>query len=191
MKREINHDLFNFANYKDYESLCRTYFIDDVLGLPFVIAKHGNSIQKITGVSYRNSLTEAAQGWFCLGKYLKEDNKILYTPKDKYVRGFFKQTVHGGRVLACNKKFVSKSFEDVVNIVEKFYGKDLEVSALFGKNFKHINTNKNYYMEKYEAKFDDYRRIKIKKLQEYIDIKIASIPVFKQLAVIDESDLLV
>ena len=58
-------------------NLWRPYLIDDVLGLPYVLAKHGTSIQKITGVSYKNSLTEAALGWSCLGRYLKEDNKIF------------------------------------------------------------------------------------------------------------------
>ena len=88
MRGEINHDLINVGNYKDYENLWRHYLIEDVLGLAYVLAKHGNSIQTITGVSYKNSLTEASLGWSCLGRYLKEDNKILYTPKIKYVRDF-------------------------------------------------------------------------------------------------------
>ena len=133
MKGQINHDLLNIDNYKDYENLWRPYPIDDVLGLAYVIAKHGNSIQKIRGVSYEDSLTEAALGWSCLGRYSKEDNKILYTPKNKYVRDFIKRTVHGGRVLACKKKFVSKSFTDIVNVLKKFYAKDLEVSVLVDK----------------------------------------------------------
>ena len=33
-----------------------------VLGLEYVNAKHGNSIRTITGVSCKNSLTEAALG---------------------------------------------------------------------------------------------------------------------------------
>ena len=77
MKGEINHDLIIIVNYKDYDDLWRSYLKDDVLGLAFVVAKHGNSIQKITVVSYRNSLTEAALGWSCLGRYLKEDNRSL------------------------------------------------------------------------------------------------------------------
>ena len=75
--------------------------------------------------------------------------------------------------------------------MEKFYGKDLEVSVLFDKYFEHINTNKNYYEEKYEARFNDYRRNSIKNLEAYVDRKIARTPVSKQLAVIDKSDLLV
>ena len=51
-----------------------------------------------------------------------------------------KKTKHGGGVLACNKKFVSESFKDVVNVLEKFFGNYLEISVSFDKNFKHINT---------------------------------------------------
>ena len=51
MKGEIDHDLIIFVNYNDYEKLWRPYLIDYVLGLAYVVDKHGNSIQKFTGVS--------------------------------------------------------------------------------------------------------------------------------------------
>ena len=158
--------------------------------LAYVTAKHGDSIQKITGVSDKNSLTEAALGWFRLGRYLEEDDKILYPLRNKNVRDFNKRTVHGGRVLACNYKIVSKAFKDVVNVLEKFYDKDLEIFVLFDKYIKHINTIQNYYKEKYEGRFSDYRRNNIRNLEQYFDRKTATIPVSKQLAKIDKSDLL-
>ena len=143
MKGEINHDLITIGSYKDYENFWRPCLIDDVLGLAYVFAKHGTSVQKFTRVSYRNSLPEASLGWARLGRYLKESNKILYTPKNKYVRDFFKKTVRGGRSSACNKLFVSKSFEEVVNVLESFHGKDFEIFISFDKYFRHINTMKN------------------------------------------------
>ena len=73
----------------------RPYLVDDLLELAFLIAEHGNEIQKITGVSYKNSLTEASLGWSCLGKYLKEDNKVLYTPKNMF-GDLIRKTIHGG-----------------------------------------------------------------------------------------------
>ena len=155
MKGEISRDLINIDKYKDYEDLWRPYLVDDVLGLACFIAKQGNSIQKITRVSFKNSLIEVFIGSSCLGRYLKEDNKILYTPKNKYVRDFIEKKVHGGRVLACNKKFVLKLFQDFVNVLEKFYGEDLENFVKFDKYYKHVNTIKNYYKQKYAARFSD------------------------------------
>ena len=46
-----------------------------------------------------------------------------------------------------------------MKVLEKFYGKDLELPVLFEKSFKHINTVKNSYEGKYEARFNDYRPI--------------------------------
>ena len=191
MKGEINQNFINIGNYKDYENLWRAYLMDDVLGLEYVIAKHGNSVQTINGVSYKNSLAEAALSWSCLGRYLKEDKKILFTLKNKHVRDFIKKTVHRGRGLACDKKIFSEHFKTVVNVLEKFYGKKLDVAVVFHKSFKHIKTIKNYYKEKYEARFTDYRQIKIRKLKEYIDRKVARIPVSNELAMTDKTDLFV
>ena len=51
VKSEKNQHLINIGIYKDYEHLWRPYLVDDILGVAYVIAKHGNSIQKNTGVS--------------------------------------------------------------------------------------------------------------------------------------------
>ena len=90
-KGEIDHDLINIGNYEKYENLWRPYLLDDVLGIAYVVAKHGTGIQKTSCVPCKNSLTEACLGWSCLGRYLKEDIKILYKPKNKYVRDFIKK----------------------------------------------------------------------------------------------------
>ena len=62
LKGEIAHDLIALNNYKEHENLRKLYSIEDVLCLAYVVSKHGNSIQKITGVSYKNSLTESSLG---------------------------------------------------------------------------------------------------------------------------------
>ena len=66
MRGEINHDLITVGIFKNYENIRRPYLIDDVLGSAYAVAKHGNIIQIITGVSYENSLTEAFLGWSCI-----------------------------------------------------------------------------------------------------------------------------
>ena len=91
MKGEINHGLICIDKFKDYENLWRTHLIDDVLGLAYVIAKHGNSLQNVSGVSYKNSLTRDALGWSGLKRHSKSDKRISYIPKNKYVKGFIKK----------------------------------------------------------------------------------------------------
>ena len=85
IKGEIDHNLITSSDYKEHEKLRKPYLIDDVLGLAAVVAKHGNKIKKITGVSFENSLTESSLEWSTLGKYMKQSGKTFYTPKNNYV----------------------------------------------------------------------------------------------------------
>ena len=78
-----------------------------------------------------------------------------------------------------------------MNVLENFYAKCLEISVLFDDYFKHINTIKNYYKEKNEPTFSDYRQNNVRKSEEFIERKIARLLVSKQLALINISDLLV
>ena len=73
---------------------------------------------------------------------------MFYTPKNKYVRNFIRKTIHGGRVTCLNCKFVSTSFDKIVNILEKYYGSNLEISDLFGKHFKYLKKYKNITKKK-------------------------------------------
>ena len=56
-KGGIDHEIYNNRNYEDYENSWKPYLIADVLGLTYVVAWHGNHIQKSTCVRYKNSLT--------------------------------------------------------------------------------------------------------------------------------------
>ena len=191
IKGEIDHNLINLSNYKEHEKLWKPYLIDDVLGLAAVVAKHGNKIQKITAVSFKNSLTESSLAWSTLGKYMKQSAKTFYTPKNKYVRDFIHRSVHGGRVVALNRKFVSTSFNQIVNILKKYFGKEHEISKLFEIYFQRLDKVKKQYTNKYENKFDEYRKTNKQHFENYIKKKLSSLPISKESNKIDKSDLLV
>ena len=78
-----------------------------------------------------------------------------------------------------------------MNVLEKFYGKDSELSVLFQKYLTHINTVRNFYKEKCEARFNDYRRINTGIFVKNISSKMSSLPVSKELAKLDKTNLLV
>ena len=156
-----------------------------------LVAKHANKIQKITGVSFKTSLTQSSLSWSTLGKYMETSGKLFYTPKNEYVRDFITKTVHRGRNVALNRKFVSSSFNQIVDILEKYLGKDQEISTLFNIYYRQINKVREYYNNKYESRYVDYRRIDTKEQVKYVNKKLASLPISKELNKIDKSDLLV
>ena len=78
---EIDQNLITLSHYKEHEKLWKPYLVDNMLGLASVVAKHGNKIQRITGVSFKNSLTESSLAWSTLEKYMKQSGKTFYTLK--------------------------------------------------------------------------------------------------------------
>ena len=83
---EIDHNLLTLSHYKEHEKLLKPCLIDDVLGVASVVAKLGNKIQRITGVSFKNSLTESSLAWSTLRKYMKQSGKTFYTLKKVFSR---------------------------------------------------------------------------------------------------------
>ena len=70
-----------------------------------------------------------------------------------------RKTVHGGRVTCLSHKFVSTSLGKLVDVLEKNYGSNLEITDFFGKNFDYIKKIKKHYKDKVESRFSDYRQI--------------------------------
>ena len=102
-----------------------------------------------------------------------------------------RETVHGRRVVALNRKFVSSSFNQIVDILEKYLGKDQEISTLFSIYYRQINKVREHFNNKYESRYVDYRRIDTKEQEKNVNKKLASLPISKELNKIDKSDLLV
>ena len=58
LKSENELALFTFSKYKQQENQWKPSIKDDVLGLAYVISKHSDCVQKITGFPYKNSMSE-------------------------------------------------------------------------------------------------------------------------------------
>ena len=89
-----------------------------------------------------------------------------------------------------NRKFVSSSFDKIVNIVEKNSGSNLEISDSFEKQLKYNKTILKFYKDKVESRFSDYRQIKKDSFENYINKNIGNLPISGELKRVDKSDLL-
>ena len=190
LKSNMEHNQVNIHNYKDLEHIWKPYLKLDILGLASLIAKHGNDIQSITKVSFKNSLTESSLAWSTFGKYLGD--KTFYTPKNKYVRDFIHKTVHGGRVFALKRKYESDIFPEIVNILRKHLkSHTLPISDLFEEYYKRIDILTKQYTEQYDKHYADYRDINKADKEKYINNKLSKLEISKELNNLDKKDRLV
>ena len=70
LKTEMEHNDVTLYNYREKKHIWKPYLINDILGLAMLVARHGNKIQKTTGVSFKNSLTQSSLSWSTLGVYM-------------------------------------------------------------------------------------------------------------------------
>ena len=169
----------------------KPYLVDGEVGQAAVVAKHGNKIRKLTGFSFRNSITESSLARSCSAKFVKASEKTFYTAKINHVRVFNQKTVLSVRDVAWNRNFVSTSFNHMVNILREYLGREHEGSTFFEIHYRQINKVEQHYTKKYETKFDDSRKTNKDHFEKYIKKKLSSLPISEELKNINKSDLLV
>ena len=75
----------------------------------------------MSGFGIKDSLTEASLGWKCFGTY--NEDRHFYTFNGKYVRGFIRKSIEGGRCGAFNRYFESKQFWRIMLTIKKLFKK--------------------------------------------------------------------
>ena len=119
LKSEMDHTKVTMDNYEELENIWVPYLELDCLSLALVYARHSMEMKKISGVSVKECLTEAALGWSAFGKYIKD--KTLYTSNDKYVRAFIRKTIYGVRVIALKKRFISSEYDNITSTIMGYF----------------------------------------------------------------------
>ena len=67
----------------------------------------------------------------------KNEGNEFYTFKDKYVRGFIRRSMKGGKVSAVNRYFESNQCQERLNTIEKpFKVNDIKISNIMDEILK-------------------------------------------------------
>ena len=180
LKGEIEHSVINKNNFAELRHIWEPYLISDVLCLDFKYARHSMEMQKISGFGITDCLTEASLGWKCFGTYNKD--REFYTFNDKYVRNFIRKSIKGGRVGAFIRYFESSQGENILTIIKKHLKiNDNEISNIIDKYLKYINTKRDEFKTEFENGEKDYRKIKNKEIDKFLEKKLGELEISKDL----------
>ena len=147
-------------------------------------------MQKMSGFSIKDCLTEASIGWKCFGTYNKD--REFYTFNNKYVRDFIRKSITGGRVGAFNRYFESNQYEEILNTIKKHLKiNHNEISNIIDKFLKYNNTKRDEFKTEFENGGKDYRTINNKELDNFSERKLGELNISKELQKINKDDLLV
>ena len=187
LKSEMDQTKITMDNYMSLEHEWISYLELDCLSLAFVYARHVMEMKKISNVSVKQCLTEAALGWSILGTYIK--NKEFYTSNDKYVRHFIRRSIYGGRVIALKKRFISGEYDNIILTIMNYFN-CTEQEAL-PTYLKYIKSEKERITEDINNELNDYRDLSLKQTNKEIMKRLHNLEISKELKKVNLYDYLV
>ena len=189
-KTEMNHDDIDGNNYKDKKDFWLPYVKMDVLSTSYCYARYSKAMQEITGCSMIDCLSLPSLGFNYFNSLRTDQDELIYTYNDKYMRHFVSQAAYGGRVCAFNQYSKSKICDDILNIVTK----ELNVEGL---TYEKIEAYMNYkneqykvFEKEYEDQFDEYRKENVDEKENHINEKLTQLRIHQLLKQLQLNDLL-
>ena len=76
-------------------------------------------MEEITRLSVKDCLSAPGLGWKRSNSLSTEEDEMIYTYNDKYMRWFVRQSTNAGRVCAFNQYYKSKISVDVLKILSR------------------------------------------------------------------------
>ena len=95
------------------------YVENHVLCTAFIYARYCKSMEEITGFSMKDCLSAPELGWKFFNSMRDENDELIYTYNDKYMRWFVRQSIKGGRVCSFSQYHRSKNCDEVLKILSE------------------------------------------------------------------------
>ena len=83
----------------------------------FSYARRTKAKEEINGCGMEDCLSLPGLGWKCLNNLRTEEEEPIYTYNDKYMRGFVRQGIKGGRVCAFTQYYKPRICDDILKII--------------------------------------------------------------------------
>ena len=91
----------------------------DVLSTSYCYARYSKAMQEINVFSMKDCLSLPILGFKFFNSLGTDQDDLIYTYNDKYMRPFVTQAAYGGRVCAFNQYYKSEICDHILKIISK------------------------------------------------------------------------
>ena len=192
LKQEIDHTEIYEDTWQDQQPIWEPYLRMDILTLAIIYARYSMNMQSITGFGMKDCLSLPSLGWKYFNSKRDQPDLIepIYTYTDKYIRYFVRQSIKGGKVGAFNQIYESEISDKIFDIIKSELAIDGDKYEIIEKYSSYIKAYRTKYENEYESQFDDYRLIKQKAKDKYVNEELSELSISKMLRELNRDDLL-
>ena len=144
-------------------------------------------MEELTEFGMKNSLTLPSLANKYFNSLRDENDEPIYTYTDLFMRNFVRKSIKGGKCNAFNQRHKYEISDEVFNIISKELNVNGNICDLLEKYFEFLNENERQYAKEIDLKFDDYRDIKEKGKEKYVNKKLNMLPIHKELSKLDSN----
>ena len=102
-KTEMNHDEMDEKSWRGEKDEWVDYVKNDVLCTAFSYARSSKAMEEITEISMKDCVSIPGLAWKYYNRLRTEEDELIYTYNDKYMRYFVRQCIKGEHVCAFNQ----------------------------------------------------------------------------------------
>ena len=187
LKKELEHDEIFEDTWEARENEWLSYVKNDVLSTAFCYAKYAMGMEELTELGMKNSLTLPSLANKYFNSLRDENDELIYTYTDLYMRNFVRKAIKGGRCNAFNQHYKSEISDEVFNIVSKELNVNGNICEILEKYFEFLNKYEKQYAKEFDSKYNDYRDIDQKETEKNVNRKVNMLPIHKELSKLDSN----
>ena len=148
-------------------------------------------MEELTGFGMKNSLTLPSSANKYFNSLKDENDELIYTYTDSFMRNFVRKSIKGGICNAFNQRYKSEISEEVFNNIPKEVNVNSNSNKceILEKYFEILNEHEKQYTEEFDSKYDDYRDNNEKEKTDFFNKKPHMLPIHKELSKLDSNKI--
>ena len=187
LKQELEHDEIYEETWKAKENEWLPFVKNDVLSTAFCYARYTKGKEEITNFEMKNSLTLPSLANNYFNSLRDENEELVYTYTDPFMRTFVRQSINGGKCNAFNQQYNSEILDEVLNRFQKKLDIFGNICDLLEQYFKFLNKYEKQDAKEFDSKHDDYEDIYQKEIPDFNYKKLNMLPIHKELSKFDSN----
>ena len=144
-------------------------------------------MEELTEFGMQNSLTLPSLANKYFNSLRDENDELIYTYTDPFMRNFVRKAIKGGRCNAFNQHYKSEISDEVFNIISKEVNVNGNICEILEKYFEFLNKYEKQYAKEFDSKYNDYRDIDQKEKEKYVNRKLNMLPIHRELCKLDSN----
>ena len=155
LKKELEHDEIYENTWEEKENEWLPYVKNDVLSTAFCYARYTMGMEELTEFGMKNSLTLPSLANKYFNSLRDENDELIYSYTDPFMRNFVRKASKGGRCNAFNQHYKSENSDEVFNIISKELNVNGNICEILEKYSEFLNKYEKQYAKEFDSKYND------------------------------------